>query len=70
MTLIVQKFGGSSLATRERIRAVADRIHDSLSAGDRLAVVVSAMGDTTDDLTEAAARISARPPVREMDVLL
>ena len=70
VTLIVQKCGGASLATRERIRAVADRIHDSLSVGDRLAVVVSAMGDTTDDLTEAAGRISARPPEREMDVLL
>jgi aspartate kinase len=70
VTLTVQKFGGSSLATSERIRAVAGRIHDSLNAGDRLAVVVSAMGDTTDDLTEMARRVGSRPPVREMDFLL
>lgn len=70
MALLVQKFGGSSLATRERIHAVAERIDKAICGGDRVAVVVSAMGDTTDDLTEAAHRINSQPRAREMDFLL
>ncbi|MDE2867434.1 MAG: aspartate kinase, partial [Chloroflexota bacterium] len=70
MALLVQKFGGSSLATSERIRIVAERIHDSLSQGDRVALVVSAMGDTTDDLIAAAQRLASRPNSRELDFLL
>ena len=50
MSLIVQKFGGSSMANPDRIKKVAERIAEHASSGKRLAVVVSAMGDTTDDL--------------------
>ncbi len=70
VALLVQKYGGSSVATSERIRAVAERIHDSIQHGDRVAVVVSAMGDTTDELITAARRLSSRPRLREMDFLL
>jgi len=70
VALLVQKFGGSSLATSERIRIVAERIHDSLSQGDRVALVVSGMGDTTDDLIAAAQRLATRPSSRELDFLL
>ena len=70
MAFFVQKFGGSSLATRERIHAVAERIDKALRGGDRIAVVVSAMGDTTDDLTETAHCINSQPRAREMDFLL
>ncbi len=70
MDTLVQKYGGSSLATRERIQAAAERVVDTANAGRAVAVVVSAMGDTTDDLIEAARRIAKRPPAREMDLLL
>ena len=70
VALLVQKFGGSSLATSERIQIVAERIHDSLANGDRIALVVSAMGDTTDDLIAAAQRLATRPNSRELDFLL
>jgi aspartate kinase len=68
--LIVQKYGGSSLADAERIRHVAGRIARDRRAGADLVVVVSAMGDTTDHLTELAAAITDEPDAREMDLLL
>ena len=68
--LIVQKYGGSSLADAERIRHVAGRIARDRREGADLVVVVSAMGDTTDHLTELAAAITDEPDPREMDALL
>ncbi len=68
--LIVQKYGGSSLADAERIRHVAGRIARDRRDGTDLVVVVSAMGDTTDHLTELAAAITDEPDPREMDLLL
>ncbi|HEX7472423.1 MAG TPA: aspartate kinase [Candidatus Limnocylindrales bacterium] len=68
--LVVQKFGGSSLADADRIRRVARRIARERAAGSRLVVVVSAMGDTTDELLELAAAITDDPDSRELDVLL
>ncbi len=68
--LIVQKYGGSSLADAERIRHVAGRIARDRQGGVDLVVVVSAMGDTTDHLTELAAAITDEPDPREMDLLL
>lgn len=70
MALTVQKYGGTSVADAERIRNVAQRIAARQRAGDRLVVVVSAMGDTTDRLLELASQISAEPEARELDVLL
>ncbi len=69
-SLIVQKYGGSSLADAERIRHVAGRIARDRRAGADLVVVVSAMGDTTDHLLELAAAITSDPDPREMDLLL
>ncbi len=68
--LIVQKYGGSSLADAERIRHVAGRIARDRREGVDLVVVVSAMGDTTDHLTELAAAVTDEPDPREMDLLL
>ncbi len=68
--LVVQKYGGSSLADADRIRHVARRIVRERATGARLVVVVSAMGDTTDHLIEMAARITDDPDPREMDLLL
>src|SRR6266446_8806846 len=68
--LIVQKFGGSSLADADRIRRVARRIARERAAGADLVVVVSAMGDTTDELLSLAAAITDTPDERELDVLL
>jgi aspartate kinase len=70
MPLVVQKYGGSSLADADRIRHVASRIARERAAGTHLVVVVSAMGDTTDHLLELAAAITADPDPREMDLLL
>jgi len=70
MALIVQKFGGTSVGTPERLRSVADRIARARAAGHRLVVVVSAMGHTTDELIELAQKVSQDPPRREMDMLL
>src|SRR5438477_4993736 len=64
------KFGGTSVGTVERIRAVADRVVRAREGGDDVIVVVSAMGDTTDDLTAMALRIADVPDPREMDMLL
>ena len=68
--LVVQKYGGSSVANAERIRAVAERIVRSKQQGNEVVAVVSAMGDTTDDLIELAHQINEHPDDREMDVLL
>ena len=70
MSLIVQKFGGSSVADAEKIRRVAKIITDTYSAGNSVVAVVSAQGDTTDDLIAKAAEISENPSKRELDVLL
>ena len=68
--IVVAKFGGSSLATPEHIRAIADRIASEREDGSDRVVVVSAMGDTTDDLLGLATRVSRRPDPRELDLLL
>ena len=70
MSLIVQKFGGSSVADKERLFNVAAIIADAYREGNRIVAVVSAQGDTTDDLIAKAAEISDKPSSREMDVLL
>jgi aspartate kinase len=66
----VQKYGGSSVADVERIRKVAARLSARRAEGHQLVVVVSAMGDTTDELLSLAKRMSADPPRRELDMLL
>jgi len=68
--LTVQKYGGSSLASAERIRAAARRVARTASSGRPLVVVVSAMGDTTDELIGLAYKVATRPDDREMDLLL
>ncbi|NLM84788.1 MAG: aspartate kinase [Clostridiales bacterium] len=70
MALIVQKFGGSSVADAERIFRVAGIIADTYNKGNDVIVVLSAQGDTTDELIAKAAKINERPSKREMDVLL
>ncbi len=70
MSLIVQKFGGSSVADKERLFNVAGIISNAYRSGDRVVVVVSAQGDTTDDLLAKAAEISDSPSKRELDMLL
>ena len=70
MALIVQKYGGTSVGDAERIKKVAQRVVAGVDAGQRLVVVVSAMGHTTDELVDLAAQISAEPHAREMDMLL
>lgn len=72
MALIVKKFGGSSVATTEKIMNVARRIIEEKKPGDQIVMVVSAMGDTTDDLIELAKGINSNPYqyTREMDMLL
>src|SRR4030081_3780986 len=72
MAYIVQKYGGSSVATPEKISRVARRVQHSMSPPDvdGICVVVSAMGDTTDELIQLAHQITDSPPSREMDMLL
>ena len=70
MALLVQKFGGTSVGSVERIQAVARRIAACKEDGNDLVIVVSAMGHTTDELTAKARAISSNPPQREMDMLL
>ncbi len=70
MALIVQKYGGTSVAGAERIKNVARRIAAAKDKGDRVVVVVSAMGDTTDELIELAYQVTEQPSGRELDVLL
>jgi aspartate kinase len=68
--VVVQKYGGSSVADAERIKRVAERIVAARRGGDDVCVVVSAMGDTTDELIDLAQRVSPLPPPRELDMLL
>ena len=70
MSLVVQKYGGSSLTDADSIKRVARRIVETRKAGNDVCVVVSAMGDTTDGLMDLAQQISPLPPAREMDMLL
>jgi aspartate kinase len=70
MALIVQKYGGTSVADAERIRNVARRIAATRDKGEQVVVVVSAMGDTTDELIELARQVSTQPGGRELDVML
>ncbi|MBN2248627.1 MAG: aspartate kinase [Coriobacteriia bacterium] len=70
MAIIVQKYGGTSVGTPERMRAVASRIVTAADAGNRVVAVVSAMGDFTDELVELAVQVDPEPPEREMDMLL
>ena len=70
MKRVVQKYGGSSVATPIKLRRVARRIRESIGSGTEVVVVVSAMGDTTDELIALAHRVTGDPPSREMDMLL
>ncbi|WP_338748681.1 aspartate kinase [Janibacter alittae] len=70
MSLVVQKYGGSSLGDAESIKRVAHRIVETKKAGNDVCVVVSAMGDSTDELLDLAEQVSPVPPPREMDMLL
>ncbi len=70
MALIVQKYGGSSVADAESIKRVARRIVETKKLGNDVVVVVSAMGDTTDELIDLAEQVSPNPPGRELDMLL
>ncbi len=70
MAVLVKKFGGSSVATPEKIYRLVDRVLREKTPEDKIVIVVSAMGDTTDDLLTLAGRISAHLPKREMDMLL
>ncbi|HEY5686064.1 MAG TPA: aspartate kinase [Acidimicrobiia bacterium] len=70
MALIVQKYGGTSVGSPDRIARVADRIVATRQGGNDVVVVVSAMGKTTDDLIDLARQVNPSPPAREMDMLL
>ena len=70
MGLVVQKYGGSSVSDAERIKRVAERIVATKKDGHDVCVVVSAMGDTTDELLDLAQQVSPLPPGRELDMLL
>lgn len=70
LALIVQKFGGSSVADAEKVNNVARRVVETARDGNQVVVVVSAQGDTTDDLIEKAAEINPNASKREMDMLL
>ena len=70
MAIIVQKFGGSSVADAKKVMNVANRVVDTYKEGNSVIVVVSAQGDTTDDLIEKAHEINENPSKREMDMLL
>lgn len=70
MSIVVQKYGGSSVADADKIRNVARRISERHARGEKIVVVVSAMGDTTDDLLALASKINPNPEPREMDLLL
>ena len=70
MALIVQKYGGSSVGDADKIKHVARRIIETQNAGNQVCVVVSAMGDTTDELLDLANQVSTNPEGRELDMLL
>jgi aspartate kinase len=67
---VVQKYGGSSVQDAERIKRVAERIVATRREGNEVVVVVSAMGDTTDELRDLAQQVTPVPPARELDMLL
>ena len=70
MAIIVQKYGGTSVGNIDRIKIVAEKIAKRIEIGEKIAVVVSAMGDTTDELLEMAFKINTNPKKRELDMLL
>src|SRR5215218_1407167 len=70
MAIVVQKYGGSSVADVRKLRQVADRIMRTRKQGHDVVVVVSAMGDTTDELLATAKQVSPNPERRELDMLL
>jgi aspartate kinase len=70
MALVVMKFGGSSVADADKMKLVTSKIIAKKNAGNKIVAVVSAPGDTTDDLLAMADKITSKPPIREMDVLL
>jgi aspartate kinase len=70
MSIVVQKYGGSSMADVDKIRMVADRVMRTQRAGHDVVVVVSAMGHTTDELLALAKQVSPNPDRRELDMLL
>jgi aspartate kinase len=70
VALVVQKYGGSSVDSAERIKKVAERIVETRAAGNEVVVVVSAMGDTSDELLDLASQVSPQPHQRELDMLL
>jgi aspartate kinase len=70
LALIVKKFGGSSVATPDKMRAIVQRVLKGKQPGDKIVIVVSAMGDTTDDLVTLAKQITSKTYGREMDMLL
>lgn len=70
MPVVVQKYGGTSVADPDRIQKVADRVRDTRLQGNDVVVVVSAMGQTTDELLDLASQVSDSPPRRELDMLL
>ncbi|TLS52984.1 aspartate kinase [Paenibacillus antri] len=70
MALVVMKFGGSSVGDAERMKRVAKRVVEKKREGNRVVVVVSAMGDTTDDLIDLSKQLTDQPSAREMDMLL
>ncbi|WP_323097512.1 aspartate kinase [Intrasporangium sp. YIM S08009] len=70
MSIVVQKYGGSSVSDAEAIKRVARRIVETQKAGHSVCVVVSAMGDTTDELMDLAEQVTPTPPARELDMLL
>ena len=70
MSIVVQKYGGSSVADATRMKKVAERVMDTRRAGHDVVVVVSAMGDTTDELLGLAKQVSPNPDRRELDMLL
>ena len=70
MATLVKKFGGSSVATPEKMHGIVDRILRERQPDDRIVLVVSAMGDHTDDLLTLAAKVNPEMPKRELDMLL
>ena len=70
MALLVHKYGGSSVADAEKIKRVAERVINAKISGNDVVVVVSAMGDSTDELIDLAHTVSTDPEPREMDLLL
>ena len=70
MPIVIQKYGGSSVSTIEKLEAIAQRVVQRQAMGYGVVVVVSAMGNTTDELIRRARQITPDPPARELDMLL